>query len=119
MALLVCTRCYWHIGGAAQESIDEAAEAKQVLQRVGELRILWRACGGFEVRPFGWDQGLTPVWENQNELQATPSVRVPEDLQRLSLERVMRASNRHPSWKVPTMGSVWRFPSIMFRTIGP
>jgi len=28
MALLVSTRCYRHIGGAAQKSIDEAAKAE-------------------------------------------------------------------------------------------
>jgi hypothetical protein len=27
MVLLVSIRCYWHIGGATQESVNEAAEA--------------------------------------------------------------------------------------------
>jgi len=40
MALLGCPRCYRHIGGAAQKSIGEAAEAKQVLGRADELRSL-------------------------------------------------------------------------------
>jgi hypothetical protein len=31
MILLVSTRYYWHTGGAEQESINQAAEAKQVL----------------------------------------------------------------------------------------
>jgi len=56
MVLLVCPRCYWHIGGAAQESIGEGAEAKQVLQRADELRVLWKGCDGFEIRPFRGDQ---------------------------------------------------------------
>jgi hypothetical protein len=37
MALLVTTRCYRQIGVAAQERIDEATEAQQVVQRTGEL----------------------------------------------------------------------------------
>jgi hypothetical protein len=42
MALLVCTRCYWHIGSAAQECIDETAKTQQFIQRTDERRILWR-----------------------------------------------------------------------------
>jgi hypothetical protein len=37
MALLVTTRCYRHIGGAAQESIDQPTEVQQVVQRADEL----------------------------------------------------------------------------------
>jgi hypothetical protein len=33
MALLVSNRWYWQIGGAVQESVNEAAEAEQILQR--------------------------------------------------------------------------------------
>jgi hypothetical protein len=111
MALLVRPRCYWHSGGAAQENIDEAAEAKPIIQRAGELRVLWRTCGGIEVRPFRWDQRLTPVGENQNELQAPPHVRVPEDLQRLPLKGVMRAGDDHSLREVPKVGSVSWVPS--------
>jgi hypothetical protein len=93
MALLVSTRCYWYIGGVTQESIDHAAEAEQVFRRAGGLRILGRAVGGVEVRPIGRDQRLTSVRQNQNELQAPAHVRVPEDLQTLSFERMMRAGN--------------------------
>jgi hypothetical protein len=53
MALLVSTRCYRHIGGAAQESIDEVAEVPPIIQRADQLTILWRGCAGLEVRPFG------------------------------------------------------------------
>jgi hypothetical protein len=35
MALLVWSR-YWHIGRAAQKSIDEAAEAEQIFRRADE-----------------------------------------------------------------------------------
>jgi len=40
MALLVCTRCYWHIGSAAQECIDETTKTQQVIQRTDQWRIL-------------------------------------------------------------------------------
>jgi len=36
MALLACPRYYWQTGGAAQESIDETAKAKQVIGRADE-----------------------------------------------------------------------------------
>jgi len=54
MALLVSTRCYRHIGGAAQKTIDQAAETEQVFLRAGE-GIRGRVGGGVEVRPFRGD----------------------------------------------------------------
>jgi hypothetical protein len=116
MTLLVCTRCYSDIGGAAQESINEAAQAKQVLQRADELRVMWGAGGGIEVRPFGGDQRLTSVGQNENELQAAAHVRVTEYLQRLSFEGVMRAGDDHSVREVLTVGSVWWFPSTRSTT---
>ena len=41
-----CTRYYWHIGRAAQESIDETAKTQQVIQRADERRTLWSGGGG-------------------------------------------------------------------------
>jgi hypothetical protein len=32
MILLLCHRCYWHIGRAAQERIDKSAETLEVIQ---------------------------------------------------------------------------------------
>ena len=116
ITLLVCSRCYPRIDGAAQEGIDEAAEAKQVLQRTDDLRALCRVCDSFEVCPCRRDQRLTPVGENQNELQGAAHARVPEDLQRLSFERMMRAGDGHSLREVLTVGSVWWLPSIRFRT---
>jgi hypothetical protein len=55
MALLVSIRCYRHIGGAAQKSIDQATETEQVFRRAGEGEILRRVGGGVEVRPFRRD----------------------------------------------------------------
>jgi len=40
MALLGCPRCYRGIGGAAQEGVDEAAEAQQIIGRADEFRSL-------------------------------------------------------------------------------
>ena len=110
MALLVCTRCYWHIGSAAQECIDEIAKTQQVIQRADERRILRRARSSLEVRPIGGDQRLASVRQNEDELQAAGHARLAEDLQRLSLEGVMRAGDGHALWKVLTVGSVWCFP---------
>jgi hypothetical protein len=40
MALLGCPRCYRHIGGTAQEGIDEAAQTQQIIERADEFRSL-------------------------------------------------------------------------------
>jgi hypothetical protein len=116
MALLVCTRSYRRVSGAAQESIREIAEAKQVLQRADELKVLWRVCVGFEIGPFRRDQRLTAVRQNENELQTAAHVRVPQNLQRLPLKGVMRTRDGHLLREVLTVGSVWWFPSIRFPT---
>jgi len=40
MALLGCPRCYRHIGGTAQEGIDEAAQTQQIIERADEFKSL-------------------------------------------------------------------------------
>jgi hypothetical protein len=68
MALLVCTRCYWYIGSAVQECIDETAKTQQVIQRADERRILRRARSSLEVRPIGGDQRLASIGKDEHEL---------------------------------------------------
>ena len=111
MALLACPRYYWQVGGAAQESIDKAAKTQQVIQRADERRILWCAGGSLEVGPIGGDQRLASVRQNENELQAAGHAGLPEDLQRLSLEWVMRTRDGHAFGEVLMMGSVSWCPS--------
>ena len=118
MALLVFRRYHGRTGNAAEESIDETAELKQVVQRAGQFRTRWSGCGRIKIGPCGRDQRLAPIRQNENELQVTTHVRVPEDLQRLSLERVMRTGDRYSLREVLTVGSVWWFPSIKSDTIG-
>jgi len=74
------------------------------------LRILGKAGDGVEVCPLGRDQRLTSIRQNENELQAAAHARVPEDLQRLSFERVMPARDGHSFREVLMVGSVWWFP---------
>jgi len=108
MALLVCTRCYWHVDGTPKEGIHKVAGPEQIFKRSDELRSL-RSTGG-EVRPLRRDQRLTSVRQNKNELQAAGHPRMSEHLKRLSLEGVMRASDDHPFREVPMVGSVWWCP---------
>ena len=84
---------------------------KQMVRRADKLGTIRRNGVGLEIRPFGGDQGLASVRQNQNELQAALPVRVSQDFQRLSFERVARTRDGHPLGEVPTVGSVWRFPS--------
>ena len=111
MPLLVSTRCYRHIGGAAQQSIDQDAKMEQVFQRADERKVLRRDGGRVEVRPLGGDQRLTPVRQNEDELQAGRHARLSVHLQGLPLEWVMWAGDSHSFGKVLTMGSVWWLPS--------
>jgi hypothetical protein len=109
MALLACPRSYWQVGGAALERIGQIAKTQEVIQRADELRALRRR-RIFEVSPIGGDQRFASIRQNENELQSIGHVRVPQYLQRLSLERMMRTGNRDSLWKVPEVGSVWWFP---------
>jgi hypothetical protein len=51
-------------------------------------------------------------------LQATRHAGLTEDLQRLSLEWVMRTRNGHAFGEVLMMGSVWWFPLTTWTTNG-
>ena len=117
MILLGCSRCYRHIGSTAQESIDQTAKAEQIIERADEQRSLWRAGDHLEICPLGGDQRLTAVRQDEHELQAGGHANLPKDLQRLSMERMMRTRDGHASGKELMLGSVWWFPSITFSTI--
>jgi hypothetical protein len=118
MALLGWLRCYRQIGNTAQKSIDEAAKVQQVVQRTDEFRSLWHGVGGVvEVGPVGGNQRFATVGQDEHELQAGRHVRLAQDLQRLSLEWVMRARDGDAFRKVLMMGSVWCLPSTGLITI--
>jgi hypothetical protein len=118
MALLACLRSYWQVGGAAKESIGKAAKTEQVIERADEQRSLWRAGGSLEIRPVGGDQRLAAVWQDKHELQAGGHAGLPQHLQRLSMERMMRTRDGHAFREELMLGSVWWFPSIKSDTIG-
>ena len=112
MALLACLRSYWQVGVAVQESIGKIAKAEQVIERADEQRSLWRAGGSLEIRPVGGDKRLTAVWQDKHELQAGGHAGLPKDLQRLSMERMMRTRDGHALGEELMLGSVWWFLSI-------
>jgi len=116
MALLGCPRYYRQLGRPAQESIDEVANTQQVIQRADEHRSLRRAGGRFKVCPVGGDQRFTAVWQNEHELQAGGHAGLPQDLQRLSVEGVVRTRDGDAFGEVLMMGSVSWCPWTRFRT---
>lgn len=89
---------------------------KQIVGCANKLKTNRGNRVGLEVCPFSGNQGLASVRQDQNELQSALPVRMSQDFQRLSLERVMRTGDGHPLREVLTVGSVWRFPSTRFRT---
>ena len=91
---------------------------EQVIQRADERNRFWGAGGGLEVRPVGGDQRLASVRQNENELQAAGHAGLAEDLQRLSVEWVMRTRDGHAFGEVLMMGSVSWFPSTTSVTSG-
>jgi hypothetical protein len=111
MVLLTCPRSYWQVSGATQESIDKTAKTQEVIQGGYKVRILPGAGWMHEVGPIRGDQRFASVRENDNELQACRHARLSEDLQRLSLERMMRTRDGHASGEVLMMGSLSWFPS--------
>jgi len=79
MALLVAASRYWRGAAAADESIDEATNAEQIVQRADQRTTVRRARGALEVGPFGRDQRFVPVWKNEHELQVPMSVSMAEN----------------------------------------
>jgi len=70
MALLGCSRCYRGLCGTALESINEAAKIEEVLLRAQKFHGWRRRCRNAEVRPFGGNQRLATVRQDEHELQA-------------------------------------------------
>ena len=67
-----------------------------------------------EIGPLGGR--LAAVRQDEHELQAGRHARLPENLQRLSLEGMMRTGDGHAFGKVLMMGSVSWCPWTRFRT---
>jgi hypothetical protein len=118
MVLLACLRSYWQVRGATQECIDKTAKTQEVIEGGDKLRSLRCAGRMFEVGPIRGDQRFAPVRQNENKLQSGWHACLPEDFQRLSLERMMRTRDGHAFGEVLVMGSVSCVPSIICRTIG-
>jgi hypothetical protein len=69
-----------------------------------------------EIGPVGRDQRLTSVRQNEHELQARGHAGLPQDLERLSMEWMMRPCDGDAFGKVLTMGSLWWCPSTRSTT---
>jgi len=112
MALLGWLRSYRPASRAAQQSIGETSQKQKVIQRANQGRGRQRSGGGFEIGPFGRDQRLAAVRQNENKLQAGGHAGLPQDLQRLTLEGVLGTRDDHAFGEVLMMGSVSCVPSI-------
>ena len=111
MALLSWLRCYRQIGNTAQKGIDDGTKVQQIIQRTDETGSPQRFGGAFEVGPIGGGQRLAAVGQKEHELQAGGHADLAQDLQRLSVEGVVRTRNGHAFGEVLMMGSVSYAPS--------
>ncbi len=61
--------------------------------------------------PVPRNQRLAAVGQNQNEMQSTPAMRRPKNVERLAFERMASTDDGDALRKVLMMGSVSWFPS--------
>jgi hypothetical protein len=113
-ALLLCRgvpglarRC----NDAAEESVNDGACVKQVLQGAERCRRLCRKrfrrlCCRPQVSPIRGDHGLAAIGQDQNQHQSALSVCRPKNVERLTFKRMPSADNYNSLGKVLLMGSV-------------
>ncbi|MDX6463096.1 MAG: hypothetical protein QOE55_6793 [Acidobacteriaceae bacterium] len=113
-ALLLCRgvpglarRC----NDAAEESVNDGACVKQVLQGSERCRRLCRKrfrrlCCRPQVSPGRRDHGLAAIGQDQNQHQSALSVCRPKNVERFTFKRMPSADNCNSLGKVLLMGSV-------------
>jgi len=103
---------------AAEESIDDRSYVKQILRRTegGRRRCRERLCGRDEIGPFGRNQRLTAIRQDQNKQEPTFPMQSPKYIERLAFEGMTRTDDDDLLGEVLMMGSVSWVPSIRFRT---
>lgn len=96
---------------AAEESVNDGACVKQILQgaerfcRLYRKRFLRLCCRG-QVSPVRRDHGLAAIGQDQNQHQSAFSVCRPKDVERFTFKRMPSADNCNSLGKVLMMGSV-------------
>jgi hypothetical protein len=91
------------MAGSVKESIDQVADAKQVVER-GECCFGGNRCS--EVGPIGGNERLAAVRKNQREIEPSVAMEVSEQFQGLSFKRMPRSSDGDAFGKVVRVGSV-------------
>ena len=89
-----------------------------MLRRAQECRDWRRRYRSVAVGPFGGNQRLTSIRQDEYKLQAGWHARLAEDFERLPMQRMMRASDGDAFGKVLMMGSVWWCSSTISITNG-
>ncbi len=96
---------------AAEESVNDGACVKQILQGAKRIRRLCRKiflrldCRG-QVSPACRDHGLAAIGQDQNQHQSAISVCRPKNVERFTFKRMPSADNCNSLGKVLMMGSV-------------
>ncbi len=96
---------------AAEESVNDGACAKQILQgakrsrRLCGKKFLRLDCQG-QVSPVRRDHGLAPIGQDQNQNQSAISLCRSKNVKRLTFKRMPSADNSNPLGKVLMMSSL-------------
>ena len=96
---------------AAEESVNDGACVKQILQGAERFRRLCRKrflrlCFRGQVSPIRRDHGLAAIGQDQDQHQSAISVCRPKDAERFTFKRMPSADNCNSLGKVLMMGSV-------------
>jgi len=73
--------------------------------------VLRARFGAVQIGPGSRDQRSGPVRQLQGQLITAVAVKMSENAQRLSLQRMTVAQDRYRGREVAEVGSVWWFPS--------
>jgi hypothetical protein len=109
----------------ALESVDDLAQLKQITEltesRCVDDVVRARRCLDvvmiYPIGPGRRNEGSTAVWQDDEDKQHAASLNAADHRQRLPLERMALANDRHIIRMIAEMGSVSPLPSTRSRTI--
>ena len=106
----------------AAKSLDDLAELQQVSELAERNCVVGavsarRCAGGMSIAPIGpcgRNERPAAVWQNDENEQHAALLHAANDRQRLAFEGMALPDDRHLTWVIAAMGSLWMLPSGPF-----